>query len=472
MKQNHQKSWAMAYCGIVAALCVALMLLGAVIPIAMFIAPAVAGFLVATVCVECGMQLALTAYAAVSLLALLFVPDKEVALIFVFLLGYYPLAKPKFERIRPAVLRIVCKLLLCNGTVLAMYGLVVGCVAMSGLLSFCVKKATARFLPPRATLLVYGNPEARKEGEDILRRLPGAFYVLDSISAGVGSEELCRQIFRWDARAVMLCGVPSSERNDLLKYCIDRNIEAYVRPNIGDLLVKGARAMQLDNLPVLVCHRSSPAIWYLALKRLTDILLSLAALVVFSPFMLITAIAIKLYDGGPILYKQLRLTKDGKQFYIYKFRSMRVDAEKDGVARLAQEHDGRITPVGKIIRAIRIDETPQLFCILVGDMSIVGPRPERPEIAEDYELEMPEFALRLQAKAGLTGLAQVYGKYNTTPYNKLQMDLQYIASMGVVEDLKIMFATVKILFMPESTEGVADGQTTAKADEEEKKTAT
>ena len=124
MKQNHQKSWAMAYCGIVAALCVALMLLGAVIPIAMFIAPAVAGFLVATVCVECGMQLALTAYAAVSLLALLFVPDKEVALIFVFLLGYYPLAKPKFERIRPAVLRIVCKLLLCNGTVLAMYGLV------------------------------------------------------------------------------------------------------------------------------------------------------------------------------------------------------------------------------------------------------------------------------------------------------------------------------------------------------------
>lgn len=124
MKQNHQKSWAMAYCGIVVALCVALMLLGAVIPIAMFIAPAVAGFLVATVCVECGMQLALTVYAAVSLLALLFVPDKEVALIFVFLLGYYPLAKPKFERIRPAVLRIVCKLLLCNGTVLAMYGLV------------------------------------------------------------------------------------------------------------------------------------------------------------------------------------------------------------------------------------------------------------------------------------------------------------------------------------------------------------
>ena len=353
--------------------------------------------------------------------------------------------------------------------VLPMLALVVGCVAVSGLLCFCVKKATAKLLVPRAMLLIYDNPEAKKEGEDILRRLPGVFYLLDSICAEVGVDEICRQIFRWDARAVMLCGVPSSKRNDLLKYCVDRNVEAYVRPNIGDLLVKGARPVQLDNLPVLVCHRSSPAIWYLALKRLTDIVLSLAALVAFSPFMLVTALAIKIYDGGPVLYKQLRLTKDGKEFYIYKFRSMRVDAEKDGVARLAQEHDDRITPVGKIIRAVRIDEIPQLFCILAGDMSIVGPRPERPEIAEKYEMEMPEFALRLQAKAGLTGLAQVYGKYNTTPYNKLQMDLQYISSMGVVEDLKIMFATVKILFMPESTEGVADGQTTAVSEAKEKK---
>lgn len=134
MKKNQRKSWAMAYCGIVAALCVALMLLGAVIPIAMFIAPAVAGFLIATVCVECGLQMALTAYAAVSLLALLFVPDKEVALIFTVLLGYYPLVKPKFERIRPALLRGVCKLLLCNGAVLAMYGLIYLLVPMGSIL--------------------------------------------------------------------------------------------------------------------------------------------------------------------------------------------------------------------------------------------------------------------------------------------------------------------------------------------------
>lgn len=146
MKKRQQKSWAMAYCGIVAALCVALMLLGVVIPIAMFIAPAVAGFLIATVCVECGMQMALTAYAAVSLLALLFVPDKEVALIFTVLLGYYPLAKPKFERIRPALLRCVCKLLLCNGAVLAMYGLIYLLVPMGSISQELRATATAAAL--------------------------------------------------------------------------------------------------------------------------------------------------------------------------------------------------------------------------------------------------------------------------------------------------------------------------------------
>lgn len=140
---------------------------------------------------------------------------------------------------------------------------------------------------------------------------------------------------------------------------------------------------------------------------------------------------------------------------------MRVDAEKDGVARLASENDDRITPVGKFIRACRLDELPQLINILRGDMSIVGPRPERPEIAEQYEKEMPAFSLRLQVKAGLTGFAQVYGKYNTTPYDKLQMDLMYVNKMSVTEDLRLMFATLRILFIPDSTEGIADGTTTA-----------
>ena len=144
---------------------------------------------------------------------------------------------------------------------------------------------------------------------------------------------------------------------------------------------------------------------------------------------------------------------------------MKVNAEKDGVARLSSgDNDPRITPVGRFIRKVRIDELPQLFNILRGDMTIVGPRPERPSIAAEYEEVMPEFRLRLQAKAGLTGYAQVYGKYNTTPYDKLLMDLTYISHPSYLEDLRIMFATVKILFMPESTEGVAEGQTTAMED--------
>ena len=197
-----------------------------------------------------------------------------------------------------------------------------------------------------------------------------------------------------------------------------------------------------------------------------DIVLSLIAILIASPFMAITALAIWGYDRGPVLYKQVRLTKDGKPFEIQKFRSMRQDAEKDGVARLASAHDDRITPIGRIIRAIRFDELPQLFNILKGDMSIVGPRPERPEIAEQYRKELPAFDLRLQVKAGLTGYAQVYGRYNTEPQDKLKMDLMYINHASMAEDIKLIFATVRILFMRESTSGVAEGQTTAAVEKE------
>ena len=177
--------------------------------------------------------------------------------------------------------------------------------------------------------------------------------------------------------------------------------------------------------------------------------------------MLITAIAIKLYDGGPVFYKQIRCTRDRKEFYILKFRSMKVDAEKDGVARLAAKNDSRITPVGKLIRPTRIDELPQLFNILRGEMSFIGPRPERPEIIDQYMEEMPEFAFRMKVKAGLAGYAQVYGKYNTTPYDKLKLDLTYIEQYSVWLDLKLMLLTLKILIKPESTEGVDSSQTTA-----------
>ena len=261
---------------------------------------------------------------------------------------------------------------------------------------------------------------------------------------------------------MFLSGVRSHDRNIILKYCVERGIEVYVIPRVGDILMSSARRVHMLHLPVLLVTRFNPTPEYILIKRLFDIVVSLLALLITSPIFLVTAIAIKLNDGGPVLYKQIRLTKDRKPFKMLKFRSMRVDAEPDGVARLSMgENDDRITSVGRFIRRVRIDEIPQFINILMGDMSIVGPRPERPEIAEEYERELPEFSLRLQAKAGLTGYAQVYGKYNSTPYDKLQMDLTYIASAGFVEDLRIMFATLKILFLPDSTEGVEAGAVNA-----------
>ena len=221
--------------------------------------------------------------------------------------------------------------------------------------------------------------------------------------------------------------------------------------------------MHLMRLPMLLVNHYSPAPEYLLLKRMLDIVISAATLIILSPLMLILALIIR-SDGGTAFYRQVRLTKDGKEFHILKFRSMKMNAEEDGIAKLSTgERDDRITAIGHFIRACRMDELPQLINILKGDMSIVGPRPERPEIAAQYRETLSEFDLRLQCKCGLTGYAQVYGKYNSTPYDKLLMDLMYIAQPSLAEDVKICFATVKILFMKESTEGVAEGQTTAEA---------
>lgn len=312
--------------------------------------------------------------------------------------------------------------------------------------------------PPKRTYIIYDNEDAF-ESMSAVGKMSWKFAIAGTLNISEGLDEIFDVIQACDA--VFLCGLHSSDRNTVLKFCIEHNIQAYIRPKIGDILVSSATRLHLMNMPVLHCTRNNSSYWYRLTKRALDILISGLALIVASPFMLLTALAIRLYDGGPALYKQVRLTQNGKRFLILKFRSMRVDAEKDGVARLATENDDRITPVGRFIRKCRLDELPQLLNILRGDMSIVGPRPERPEISAQYEEEMPEFRLRLQVKAGLTGYAQVYGKYNTTPYDKLEMDLMYIANQSILQDLKLMFATVKILFIAESTEGVAEGKTTA-----------
>ena len=313
---------------------------------------------------------------------------------------------------------------------------------------------------PKKTIVLFGNVDSYYSLKNI-RSMKNRFNVVGTFnSEETPLEEIYKNLETVDA--IFLCGVHSDYRNEVVKFCIANNKVAYVKPKISDTIIRGGKTIQLLNIPVYRCKRKdNSSLMYQYVKRMFDIVLSLIAIVIASPVMLVTAIAIKAYDKGDVLYKQVRLTLNGKEFKVLKFRSMIQNAEKDGVARLASDNDDRITPIGKVIRMLRLDELPQLFNILKGDMSFVGPRPERPEIAHQYETEMPEFALRLQVKAGLTGYAQVYGKYNTPPYDKVQMDLMYIANQSLLEDLRLMLMTFKILFIPSSTEGVDANQTTA-----------
>ncbi len=325
--------------------------------------------------------------------------------------------------------------------------------------SIAVNKSYFKFNKPKKTALIYNDEEELLGLREAYSRTQN-FDVIKMIKSSEGIDEIKNKIA--DCEAVFSAAdVSFLVRNETLKYCIDNGKVFYTSPRIGDILFGGSVHLDMFSVPVFCVSRAQPKIEYAFVKRTIDIAVSLLGIIVLSPVMLITAIAIKAYDKGPALYKQVRLTKDGKEFKILKFRSMRVNAESDGVARLATDHDDRITPIGKIIRSCRLDELPQLFNILKGDMTIVGPRPERPEIAKQYEEELPEFRLRLQVKAGLTGLAQIYGRYNTEPYDKLRMDLMYINQMSFVKDLRLILATVKILFMKDSTEGTTQGQITA-----------
>ena len=330
------------------------------------------------------------------------------------------------------------------------------CAAFSALWSLIASRLTDKIVPAKKTVLIYDNKEAYKNGVQIAKTQRNRLEMVGEAEASRPLDALEAQLRDTGAEAVLLCGIASSRRNDILKYCIDHDILAYVRPNIGDLLISNGQNLRMNHLPVLLCQRAAPSVFYLGFKRLMDILISGAALILTSPFMLATAIAIKAYDGGPVMFTQKRMTLNRREFVIHKFRSMKVDADKGGKGIVTMQNDDRITPVGKFIRACRLDELPQLYDIFIGNMTIVGPRPERLETIELYEKDMPEFGLRLQVKAGLTGYAQVYGKANTSPYDKLQMDLMYIGEQGVLTDLKIILATIKILFMPESTEGFAE----------------
>ena len=315
-----------------------------------------------------------------------------------------------------------------------------------------------RIFQPWKILLIYGErPAADLVYKVEARRDKYAIYDAVNIDEGI---DVIKEKMK-DFQAVIIGDISAVKRNDMLKYCYANRIRAYVIPKISDIILMGADMIHVFDSPFLLSKGYALSFDQRFWKRALDLIIAIPMLIAASPFMLITAAAIKLYDKGPVFYKQVRCTIHEKEFYIYKFRSMIVNAESDGVAMLARENDKRITPVGRFIRATRIDELPQLFNVIKGDMSFVGPRPERPEIMREYCEEMPEFTFRTRVKAGLTGYAQVYGKYNTTPYDKLKLDLFYIENYSLWTDIKLILMTVKTVLRKEATEGIGEDQITA-----------
>ena len=242
-------------------------------------------------------------------------------------------------------------------------------------------------------------------------------------------------------------------RLDLTEYCFEQNKRLFVLPTVEDIIFHNAHETIVGDSLVYQCRNHTFSAEQLLVKRLIDIGFSLVGIILTSPIMLLAALIIKLQDGGPVFFKQVRYTRNYQTFTLLKFRSMIVDAEKNG-AQFTKPGDSRITPFGRFMRATRIDELPQFFNILHGEMSLVGPRAERTENVDFYCERMPEFRYRMKVKAGLTGYAQIYGKYNTNFEDKLKLDMLYIENCSIFKDLQLIFMTFKVLFMTEeSTEG-------------------
>lgn len=344
-------------------------------------------------------------------------------------------------------------------------------ILISILLVLLFDKLYVRLFPAWDMLVIYENDSIRLFLDKVNTR-KDKYVVSEMIHISKGFEKICEKIKEHDS--VIVYDVASNLRNDIIKFCYGEGVRVYQTPKLSDIMIRSAREHHLFDTPLLMSNNIGLSFEQKLLKRTIDIVVSLLMLIVTSPVMLITAICIKLEDHGPVLFIQERITLNDRPFMIYKFRSMIVDAEADGRARPAATDDERITKVGRFIRKTRIDELPQLFNVLKGDMSLVGPRPERVEHVRKYTEKIPEFRFRTKVKGGLTGYAQVYGKYNTTAYDKLKLDLMYIENYSLSLDFRIVVMTIKVLFMKSSTEGFAQedlpagtaGETAASANEE------
>lgn len=301
-------------------------------------------------------------------------------------------------------------------------------------------------------LLLYGKKDEKEllsdgeKSESAFKKAVCQYHLVDIDSP---IEELERQIERYDK--VYILDIPAQRRNDLLKLCVKLEKPVYCLSKLSDILIQGGLTVKEDDRPYFYCDKYRLNRSERFVKRCMDVICSGLALLVLWPVFLIVAIGIKLEDGGPVIYKQTRCTRDGKEFEIFKFRSMVLNAEPDG-AVLASTGDKRITKIGQFLRNTKIDELPQLINILRGDMSIVGPRPERPELITQIKQEVPEFEYRMKVKAGLTGYAQVQGNYLTSPLDKLKWDLMYINQYSLVLDLKIIMMTPFVIFIQNNRE--------------------
>lgn len=340
-------------------------------------------------------------------------------------------------------------------TVVPMLKMTIAQMVFITIYSFFFDRLFRRMFPPHKITVLYQEYDP----SELLRKVKtrkDRYRIKEVVNVDMEWEALLEVINQ--SEAIMIYDVHSELRNKIVKYCYEKDVRLYITPKISDIIIRSSENIHLFDTPLLLLRNNGMSFEERFVKRLLDIVVSLVVIVVTSPIMLIIALAIKLYDGGPVFFKQKRCTLDAKVFEIHKFRSMIVDAEKEGMSIPASEKDPRITPVGHVIRATRLDELPQIFDILSGKMSLVGPRPERVEHVEKYTKDIPEFAYRLKVKGGLTGYAQIFGKYNTTAYDKLKLDLMYIQNYSILLDLKLILMTIKIMFMKESTEGFDEKQ--------------
>ncbi|MEG2295527.1 MAG: exopolysaccharide biosynthesis polyprenyl glycosylphosphotransferase [Oscillospiraceae bacterium] len=321
---------------------------------------------------------------------------------------------------------------------------------------FIANKVYFRIYKARPVLAVCNSNEFEHDVFKKFNQITERYKITKVISAESNFDILVDEISR--NQNILFSDIDNTLREKLMGVCYEQNKRVYILPKISDVLIKNAHVTQIFDTPVFLCKNRGPTTEQLMGKRVFDVLVCVIGIIVTTPIMIVTAIAIKAYDGGPVLFSQERFTLNKRKFKVLKFRSMRTDAEKNGAVK-ATKNDDRITAIGKVIRMCRIDELPQLFNILKGDMSIVGPRPERIENADEYAQLLPEFSLRNKMKAGLTGYAQIFGKYNTTPQDKLMMDLLYIEQYSFLLDIKLIVLTLKIIFLPSSTEGFLPSET-------------